>query len=149
MLNPLFTGGGTFTLPTFKLPTVLRAWIVLVKNHLVNSYLCIDGVLRPFLGHIDAIHRVLDDFSKANSRHFWWLKKLCFLRFKGQKIILKPPVSPNNWSKITATCVCYNFRHFSAQLVIFEEFYSNFSDSNLRLWDLLILEISEISSWGH
>ena len=51
-------GGGEFTSPTFKLPTVLRARNFLVQNHLVNSYLCIDGVLRPFLGHFDAIPRV-------------------------------------------------------------------------------------------
>ena len=58
-LNPLFTrGGGTFTLPTFKSPTLLRARIFLVQNHLVNSYLCIDGVSRPFLGHFDATPKV-------------------------------------------------------------------------------------------
>ena len=56
-LNPLFTGG-EFTSPTLKSPTILWARHFMGQNHLVNSYLCIDGVLRPFLGHFDAIPRV-------------------------------------------------------------------------------------------
>ena len=117
-LNPLFTRGGTFTLPTFKSPTVLRARFFLVQNHLVNSYLCIDGVLRPFLGHFDAIHGVQEPFSRADSKIFGG-EKIVFFWFKGQKIILKPAISPKNQSKITATCVGYNLRHFSGQLVKF------------------------------
>ena len=51
-------GRGTFTLPTFKLLTILRARMFWVQNHLVNSYLCVDGVLRLFFGHLDSTHEV-------------------------------------------------------------------------------------------
>ena len=51
-------GGGKFTSPIFKSSTILRGENFLVQNPLVNSYLCIDCVLRPFWGHFDTIHGV-------------------------------------------------------------------------------------------
>ena len=55
-------------------------------------------------------------------------KNYNFFQFQGQKIILKPDVSTKNHPDIVATCVSYDLRHFSGQLVKFEEFYSNFYD---------------------
>ena len=50
--------GGGYTSFSFKLRNMPRSTNFLVQNHLVNSYICIDDVLRPFLGHLDEIPRV-------------------------------------------------------------------------------------------
>ena len=64
-------------------------------------------------------------------------KKMWFFWFSGLKIVLKPIISDKNQPKFIASCISFNLRHFSGQLIKIEEFYSNFSDSkfwNLRQW---------------
>ena len=58
-------------------------------------------------------------------------KNLIFL-VPGLKIILKPDIGATNQPKFPATCVSFNLKHFSGQLVKFEEYDSNFRDSSSR-----------------
>ena len=92
--------------------------------------------------------RSLGPIFRSRVKKFLAFKKLIFL-VPGTKTPSKSSCFPPNWSRFTATCVSFNLRHFSCQLINFEEFYSNFSDSNSKLWFFQILEFSKILSWSH
>ena len=111
---------------------------------------------KQFWGLLVEFEEFYSNFSVSKGRDFLCSKSR-FFQFQGPQSIGKPNVSAKNQCKfkaicvsfnlkqflsedfhlyfifkLKATCVSFNLKQFWGQLVEFEEFYSNFSVSNLR-----------------
>ena len=103
--------------------------IISIGNQPDFIAICISFNLRHFLGQLVEFEECYNNFSEPNFQ-ISSDKKVDFFSSSWFKFTVIPDVITKYQSTFKATCVSFNFKHFSCQLVKPKECYSNFSDFN-------------------